>query len=152
MKLARERRMAWMRKPRGSGDEVGVKRKEEGEIVGSREMVYEGMHPMPPSEIGRAKRRVFERDLRMKSPEGWPIAARMMGIRSQERWSAEAQAGGKEEKDFLVQRRGPHRSCGRRMLRFASRSVRALKDGGRGGRVAEIAIQSGDGWVRKDCG
>jgi len=152
LKLARERRMAWMRKPRGSGDEVGVERKEEGEIVGSWEMVYEGMHPMPPSEIGRAKRRVFDRDLRMKSPEGWPIAARMMGIRSQERWSAEAQAGGKEEKEFLVQGRGPHRSCGRRMLRFASRSVRALKDGGRGGRVAEIAIQSGDGWVRKDCG
>ena len=46
---------------------MGVERKEEGEIVGSREMVYEGMHPMPPSEIGRAKRRVFERDLRMKS-------------------------------------------------------------------------------------
>ena len=64
---------------------MGVDRKEEGEIVGSREMEYEGMHPMPPSEIGRAKRRVLERDLRMKSPEGWPIAARIMGIRSHER-------------------------------------------------------------------
>jgi len=113
----------------GRGNDVGVDRKEVGEIVGSREMEYEGMHPMPPSEIGRAKRRVFDRDLRMKSPEGWPIAARMMGIRSHDRWSAEAQAGGKEEKDFLVQGRGPHKSCGRRMLRFASRSVRALKDG-----------------------
>ena len=35
---------------------------------------------------------------------------------------------------------------------MASRSDRAISDGGRGGRAAEIAIQSGDGWVRKECG
>ena len=69
----------------GRGEEVGSARKEEGEIVGSREIEYEGMQPMPPSEVGRAKRRVLERELRMKSPEGWPIAARMTGIRSHDR-------------------------------------------------------------------
>ena len=74
-----------MRNPMGRGEEVGSARKEEGEIMGSREIEYEGMQPMPPSVVGRAKRRVLERELRMKSPEGWPIAARMIGIRSHER-------------------------------------------------------------------
>jgi hypothetical protein len=110
------------------------------------------MHPMPPSEIGRAKSRALVRELRMKSPEGWPIAARMTGIRSHERKSAEAQGGGKEEKDFLIQGVGPHRSWGRKRLMWESRSDRAIRDGGRGGRAAEIASQSGDGWVRTGSG
>jgi hypothetical protein len=88
------------------------------------------------------------RDLRMKSPEGWSIAARMMGIRSHERKLIEAQGGGKEEKEFAAHRGGPQRSCDRRRLRFASRSDRALKDGGRGGRDDEIDTQSREGGVR----
>ena len=103
---------------------------------------------MPPSEIGRAKSRALVRELRMKSPEGWPIAARMTGIRSHERKSAEAQGGGKEEKDFLIQGVGPHRSWGRKRLMWESRSDRAIRDRGRGGRASEIASLSGDGWVR----
>ena len=131
----------------GRGEEVGSARKGAGESKGSREMEYEGMQPMPPSEVGRAKRRGLVRDSRMKSPEGWPIAARMMGIRSQDRKSIEAQEGGKEEKDFAAHRVGPQWSCGRRRLRFASRSDRALSDGGRGGRDDEIDIQSREGEV-----
>ena len=131
----------------GRGEEVGSARKGAGESKGSREMEYEGMQPMPPSEVGRAKRRGLVRDSRMKSPEGWPIAARMMGIRSQDRKSIEAQGGGKEEKDFAAHRVGPQWSCGRRRLRFASRSDRALNDGGRGGRDDEIDIQSREGEV-----
>ena len=107
---------------------------------------------MPPSEIGRAKSRALVRELRMKSPEGWPIAARMIGIRSHERKSAEAQGGGKEENDFFIQGSGPHRSWGRRRLMLASRSDRAIRDGGRGGSAAEMANQSGDGWVRMGRG
>ena len=110
------------------------------------------MHPMPPSEIGRAKSRALVRELRMKSPEGWPIAARMIGIRSHERKSAEAQGGGKEEKDFLIQGSGPHMSWGRRKLMLESRSDRAIRDGGRGGSAAETANQSGDGRVRMGSG
>ena len=110
------------------------------------------MHPMPPSEIGRAKSRALVRELRIKSPEGWPIAARMTGIRSHERKSAEAQGGGKEEKDFLIQGVGPQRSWGRKRLMWESRSDRAIRDSGRGGRAAEIASQSGDGWVRTGSG
>ena len=96
----------------GRGEEVGSAIKGAGERKGSREMEYEGMQPMPPSEVGRAKRRGLVRDSRMKSPEGWPIAARMMGIRSQDRKSIEAQGGGKEEKDFAAHRVGPQWSCG----------------------------------------
>ena len=88
----------------------------------------------------------------MKSPEGWPIAARMIGILSHERKSAEAQGGGKEEKDFLIQGSGPHRSWGRKRLMLESRSDRAIRDGGRGGSAAEMANQSGDGWVRMGRG
>ena len=107
---------------------------------------------MPPSEIGRAKSRALVRELRMKSPEGWPIAARMIGIRNHERKSAEAQGGGKEENDFFIQGSGPHRSWGRRRLMLESRSDRAIRDGGRGGSAAEMANQSGDGWVRMGRG
>jgi hypothetical protein len=38
LKSAIESRMAWMRNPMGRGDEVGSARKEEREILGSREI------------------------------------------------------------------------------------------------------------------
>ena len=49
---------------------MGAERKEDGERVGSREIEYEGMQPMPPSLSGRARRRGLDSVSMMKRPEG----------------------------------------------------------------------------------
>ncbi len=68
---------------------------------------------------------------RMASPEGWPAAARMSGMRSQERRSPVAHWGGKEAKERRAQPRGPHARVGRRPVSGWSRSVRRLAQAGR---------------------